>query len=74
MGADTRIVEQRLAIGRTDSRCSGLLQLAADRGYLLQLLNGSLMAVQCRLDSLNGSALTFGNFVQLIGVLLFLLK
>ncbi|MNM33441.1 hypothetical protein D3C81_440600 [compost metagenome] len=32
------------------------------------------MAAQCRLDSLNGSVLAFGNFVQLIGVLLFLLK
>ncbi|WP_054939154.1 hypothetical protein [Paenibacillus ihuae] len=51
-----------------------LLQLSQRLGYLLQLLNGSVVALQCMLNDLGGLVLTLSQFFQFHGILLLLLE
>lgn len=50
-----------------------LFQLGADLRYLIQILNGALVALQDGLNNLSGAVLALGKLLQLLGVLLLLL-
>lgn len=51
-----------------------LLNLLAELGNMLQLLNGGMMALQCSLNDLCRSLLPLGQLLKLLGVLLLLLQ
>lgn len=61
LGVDSGIVER-------------LLQLPANLRHVLQLLDGTAVALKSRLDNLARLTLSLGKLFQLLGVLLLLLK
>lgn len=70
-----RLLKRLRTVGRAEAGlAAALLQLSADLGDLLKLLQCYLMAVQCSLDRLYGFMFTLRQFFQTHGVLLLLLQ
>lgn len=60
--------------GSITGSLGALLQLSQRLGYLLQLLNGSVVALERMLNDLAGLVLTLSQFFQFHGILLLLLE
>ncbi|MFC4601665.1 hypothetical protein ACFO3S_25735 [Cohnella hongkongensis] len=73
-GLINRLGRIRLGEGSVELRLRHLLDLPAQVGYLIQLLNRGLVPLQRGLNRLGGSLLPLGNLFQTLRVLLLLLK